>query len=32
MIQRSDLDQAIALLMKVLPQLNAATVKEIARF
>jgi putative aminopeptidase FrvX len=32
MIQRSDLDQAITLLMKVLPQLNAATVKEISRF
>jgi putative aminopeptidase FrvX len=32
MMQRSDLDQAITLLMKVLPELNATTVKEIARF
>lgn len=32
MMQRSDLDQAITLLMKLLPELNATTVKEIARF
>ena len=32
MIQRTDLDQAISLLMKALPQLTAATVKDIARF
>lgn len=32
MIQRSDLDQAITLLMKVLPVLNSGNVREISRF
>lgn len=32
MIQRSDLDQAVSLLLKVLPLLDARTVKEISQF